>query len=108
MNFFFNNQEECQLISCHFDAKNNDHFEHLAYHRQLLLDHYGNIAHEIALAGREMMDKDIGTQVPTNLSQQNITLQQQSVREGILEHPDQQNVFGNESPMDCCISVFCS
>ena len=108
MNIFFNNLEECQKNGCHFDAKNNDQFEHLAYHRQLLLDHYGNIAHEIALAGREMIDKDIGTQVPTNLSQQNITLQQQPVSDGILDYPDQQDVFGNESPMDCCISVFCS
>ena len=108
MNTFFKTiKEECQRIGCHFDANNNDQFEHLAHHRQLCLDRYSNIAYEIALSGRDIIDKDLGTQVPTNLSQQNVTLQQLPVNDGILVYPDQQDIFGHKSPIDC-FSTFCS
>ena len=53
MKAFNNLEEECQRIGCRFDANDNDLFEHLSYHRTLLLDHLSNIAHEIGPVGRE-------------------------------------------------------
>ena len=66
MSFFFNTlEEECQRVGCQFDATEKDLFEHLSHHRNLLQEHFSNIAHEILPVGREIDNKDLGNPIPT-------------------------------------------
>ena len=80
MNASSNLKDECQRIGCRLDGTDNDLFEHLSYHRTLLLDHLSNIAHEIGPVGRKITNKDLGIPALTTSSQQDIAPQKYSIR----------------------------